>query len=127
MFTSTGRPEPGRVGLDGRRCRGVHSPFALEHTFDSDCFIRSVRSVTVTKRFDEEIRVERDAGMPSVFEWRGRRYDVVDVIGRWRIEGRWWADGRDREYWRVEARGGAVWDLYFDRGRNRWHIERLWD
>jgi hypothetical protein len=81
----------------------------------------------LTKRFDEEIRVERDAGMPSAFEWRGSRYDVVDVIGRWRIEGRWWDDGRDREYWRVEARGGAVWDLYHDRHRDRWHMERLWD
>src|SRR6266581_569445 len=61
----------------------------------------------MTKRFDEEVRVERDAGMPSVFEWRGKRYQVVDVIGKWRIEGRWWADGRDREYWRVEARACA--------------------
>jgi hypothetical protein len=81
----------------------------------------------MTKRFDEEVRVERDAGMPSVFEWRGKRYQDVDVIGKWRIEGRWWADGRDREYWRVEARGGAVWDLYFDRQHDRWHMERLWD
>jgi Family of unknown function (DUF6504) len=84
---------------------------------------------TVSKRYDEEVevRVERDAGMPSAFVWRGRRYEVADVIGRWRIEGRWWADGRDREYWRVEARGGAVWDLYHDRQRDRWHMERLWD
>src|SRR5438132_5326734 len=86
-----------------------------------------VRDPAMTKRFDEEVRVERDAGMPSVFEWRGKRYQVVDVIGRWRIEGRWWADGRDREYWRVEARGGAVWDLYFDRQHDRWHMEPLWD
>ena len=63
----------------------------------------------MTKRFDEEVRVERDAGMPTMFECR------------------WWADGRDREYWRVEARGGAVWDLYHDRQRDRWHMERLWD
>jgi uncharacterized protein DUF6504 len=63
----------------------------------------------VTKRFDEEVRVERDGGMPSGFEWRGRRYRVVDVIGRWRIE------------------GGAVWDLYHDRQQDRWHVERLWD
>ena len=76
---------------------------------------------------DEEVRVERDGGLPSAFEWRGARYEVRDVIGRWRIEGRWWADGRDREYWRVEARGGAVWDLYFDRQRDVWHMERLWD
>jgi Family of unknown function (DUF6504) len=101
----------------------TYIPLPTEHVFDS----ASVRPVTVTKRFDEEIRVERDAGMPAAFEWRGSRYDVVDVIGRWRIEGRWWDDGRDREYWRVEARGGAVWDLYHDRHRDRWHMERLWD
>src|SRR5829696_7801575 len=81
----------------------------------------------MTKRFDEEVRVERDAGMPAAFEWRGTRYEVADVIGKWRIEGRWWSDGRDREYWRVEARGGAVWDLYFDRQKDIWHMERLWD
>ncbi|HEX2267469.1 MAG TPA: DUF6504 family protein, partial [Actinomycetota bacterium] len=81
----------------------------------------------VTKRYDEDVMVERDAGMPAAFLWRGRRYEVSDVIGRWRIEGRWWEDGTDREYWRVEARGGAVVDLYQDRRANRWHLERLWD
>jgi hypothetical protein len=98
----------------------------LEHMFESDRRTREDRG-SMTKRFDEEVRVERDAGLPSAFEWRGKRYEVADVIGKWRIEGRWWADGRDREYWRVEARGGAVWDLYFDRQRDRWHMERLWD
>jgi len=88
---------------------------------------RAEQVIAMTKRFDEEIRVERDTGIPSAFEWRGRRYEVADVIGKWRIEGRWWDDGREREYWRVEARGGAVWDLYFDRQRDRWHMERLWD
>ena len=68
-----------------------------------------------------------ELGMPAVFFWRGRRYEVRDVIGRWRIEGRWWEDGRDREYWRVEARGGVVIDLYEDRRGGRWHLERLWD
>jgi Family of unknown function (DUF6504) len=99
----------------------------LEHMFDIEREWSSEE--TVSKRYDEEVevRVERDAGMPSAFLWRGRRYEVADVIGRWRIEGRWWADGRDREYWRVEARGGAVWDLYHDRQRDRWHMERLWD
>jgi hypothetical protein len=81
----------------------------------------------VSKRYDHEVEVERDAGMPSAFRWRGRRWTVADVIGRWRIEGRWWAEGRDREYWRVEARGGAVFDLYHDRPAGRWHLERVWD
>lgn len=99
--------------------------FLSEHTFDSK--IHVCEADHVTKRFDEEVRVERDGGLPSAFEWRGTRYEVRDVIGKWRIEGRWWADGRDREYWRVEARGGAVWDLYFDRQKDIWHMERLWD
>src|SRR5438034_11737032 len=81
----------------------------------------------VAKRYDEDVAVERDGGMPAAFMWRGRRYEVRDVIGRWRIEGRWWEDGRDREYWRVEARGGAGVDLYEDRRGRRWHPERLWD
>ena len=108
------------VGAEGY----LHPP--LEHMFDSEG-VRSEVRPGMTKRFDEEVRVERDAGLPAAFEWRGRRYEVADLIGKWRIEGRWWSDGRDREYWRVEARGGAVWDLYFDRQRDLWHMERLWD
>jgi len=81
----------------------------------------------MAKRYDEEVLVDYEGGIPSSFVWRERRYVVTDVIGKWRIEGRWWDDGRDREYWRVEARGGAVWDLYHDRRRERWHLERLWD
>ena len=61
----------------------------------------------MTKRFDEEVRVERDAGLPAAFEWRGRRYEVADVIGKWRIEGRWWADGRDRVVGLLAAHGSV--------------------
>jgi hypothetical protein len=84
-------------------------------------------SSRVSKRYDQQVDVERDAGMPAAFRWQTRRYEVVDVIGRWLIEGRWWEEGRDREYWRVEARGGAVFDLYHDRRADRWHMERVWD
>ncbi len=48
----------------------------------------------MAKRYDEDVVVERDAGMPAAFVWRGRRYEVRDVIGRWRIEGRWWPPRR---------------------------------
>ena len=81
----------------------------------------------MSKRYEDDVQVEADAGLPALFTWRGRSYRVIDVIGRWVIEGRWWSDGRDREYWRVEAQGGAVWDLYHDRRGDRWHLERLWD
>src|SRR6266511_5058 len=117
-------PTPEGLGprLDTPWGGGVPSPSRLEHAFDSRQWIGEM-----SKRYDEEVRVEQDGGLPASFVWRGRRYEVADVIGRWRIEGRWWEDGRDREYWRVEARGGAVWDLYHDRRADHWHLERLWD
>ncbi len=59
----------------------------------------------MTKLYEELVAVERDAGLPAAFVWRGRRYEVRDVIGRWRIEGRWWEDGRDREYCGSRRRG----------------------
>src|SRR2546422_1633705 len=119
----TSRPAGG-FGLDGCRRPGVHSA-----SFSNVCSTESDRSrqAAMSKRYDEDVhvQVERDAGMPAVFVWRGRRYEVTDVIGKWRIEGRWWSDGRDREYWRVEARGGAVWDLYHDRQRGACHMKAL--
>jgi Family of unknown function (DUF6504) len=103
--------------LTGHRQREYRRE-AIEHTFEEP---------GVSKRYDQNVEVERDAGMPAAFRWKARRYEVVDVIGRWLIEGRWWEEGRDREYWRVEARGGAVFDLYHDRRAGRWHMERVWD
>ena len=97
----------------------------IEHMFESP--VRTGGVGGMSKRYDDDVQVLEDAGMPSTFTWRGTLYQVIDVIGKWRIEGRWWVDGRDREYWRVEARGGAVWDLYHDRLAGRWHMERLWD
>jgi hypothetical protein len=89
--------------------------------------ISPLEEATVTKLYEDRVMVEKDAGMPAAFLWRGRRYEVRNVIGRWLIAGRWWEDGRDREYWRVEARGGAVVDLYEDRRAGRWQLERMWD
>src|SRR5256884_6712234 len=80
----------------------------------------------MSKLYEDLVTVERDAGMPASFSWRGRRYEVRDVIGRWRIEGRWWEDGRDREYWRGEGEGGAGVDPYEDRPGGRWDPPRLW-
>jgi uncharacterized protein DUF6504 len=65
---------------------------------------------------------------PIAFSWRGDRLRVVDVVGRWRIEGRWWDDGHDREYWRIEVSPThEIWDLYHDLKSDTWYVEKLWD
>jgi hypothetical protein len=111
---------------------------------------RKRRADEVTKRYDEPIEVRADsldAGAPSSFTWRGRRYDVDQRLGCWREAGEWWngSELRDREYHRLLARpagalatgdidpdgfmrpAGAVYDVYLDRVRGGWRITRVWD
>jgi hypothetical protein len=121
FHTSLGRSNQGlERGVDTGNPSGVLSEVSNIRSI-------SLRGGGMTRLYEDRVTVEREAGMPAAFLWRGRRYEVSNVIGRWRIEGRWWEDGRDREYWRVEARGGAVVDLFEDRRAGGWQLERLWD
>jgi Family of unknown function (DUF6504) len=104
----------------------------------------------VTKRYDEPIDVTADGADPSApvaFSWRGRRYDIDQLLESWREATEPWNGdrGRDREYFRVlahpsgalasgdlDADGflrstGAVFDVYRDRIRGHWHLARIWD
>jgi len=62
---------------------------------------------------------------PRAFVWRRRRWRVERVLQRWSIDTGWWDDDVrvDRRYLRVVAEG-RVFDLYFDRRRHRWYLER---
>jgi hypothetical protein len=104
----------------------------------------------VTKRYDEPIDVTSvlpGSSGPVAFSWRGRRYDVDQHLETWRDAAEvWTGDGRrDREYFRLVAHPAgalstgdldpdgflqsyaAVFDLYRDRVRGAWHLERIWD
>jgi hypothetical protein len=62
---------------------------------------------------------------PKAFVWRERRWRVERVLQRWSIDTGWWSDEVrvDRRYLRVVAEG-RVFDLYLDRARRRWFLER---
>ena len=105
----------------------------------------------MTKRYDEPIEVTPDPGdvaAPLSFSWRGRRYDVDQLLSTWREAGEWWErEGvREREFHRVVAHPanrvatgeldadgflisspGAVYDIYRDRTRDDWRLARVWD
>lgn len=83
------------------------------------------------------------------FRWRGRRYEIDQLLATWREA--WTATrsasdpGIEREYVRVLARPsgsysdgsvdadgflvqtGAVYDLYLDLARGGWRLARIWD
>jgi hypothetical protein len=62
---------------------------------------------------------------PKAFQWHDRRWRVERVLQRWSIDTGWWSDEVrvDRRYLRVVAEG-RVFDLFFDRLRRRWFLER---
>jgi hypothetical protein len=86
----------------------------------------------------ERIEVELSDGRgalrePQAFVWRGRRYQVAEVISAWAEVGfgagertRTWYRRRHRNHWQVRTVEGAVYELYLDRsgGRRDWVLAR---
>ena len=74
-------------------------------------------------------------GAPVRFRWRGRRYDVQQVLAHWIEAAPWWRglNGRClvRDIWRVEATVGAgadgfgVYDLSVV--ADQWRVLRVMD
>jgi hypothetical protein len=76
----------------------------------------------MSRRISLPIRVQTDdAGQPTAFTWRGRRYRVA-VIGCWHVRDRWWvsrteADSTgkgfsDRHYYRLLTAEHQVFGVY---------------
>ena len=94
-----------------------------------------------TKLIEERIEVgveARPSGLqePAFFTWRGRRYEVRRIVSAWVDKGfaagevtrRWWRR-RHRNYYRVQADDGQVYEIYLDRGGSKrdWYLARvLW-
>jgi hypothetical protein len=105
----------------------------------------------MTKRYREVLEQVRTgaAGAPTAgpsgavddapvgFDWRGRHYRVLQVLGHWREDAGWWRrpDGQpirieQTDLWRVEARNGVpasrgVYELVHRDGQ--WTLDRVWD
>lgn len=107
------------------------------------------------RRYDEPIHVRRgeDGPEPEQFVWRGRLWQVRDIVTRWLETGAWWdsplvrsARGDDtgalpaqdtdllaeHEVWRVVAAAGAssspgVYELDHARGTGGWRLRAVVD
>jgi hypothetical protein len=100
-----------------------------------------VAEVRLTKLISEKIEVETGASEggvlePVAFTWQGRRYEVRAVLRAWVDHGfgtnevtRTWFNRRHRNYYRVEADDGKVYELYLNRGgkRREWVLVKQLD
>ena len=110
------------------------------------------------RRYDDPVEVRRGADEdPEQFLWRGRLWQVRDVVAHWVETGAWWARRtadqesdqrgavtdllREREVWRVAAARGrvaaaaapghdpgyGVFDLVFSWAEGSWQLTRAMD
>ena len=66
-------------------------------------------------------------GEPGALRVGHRRFVVVEVVRRWRVDGEWWADGIAREYLTLRTADGLLCDIYGDRRRGEWFLQRVMD
>lgn len=101
--------------------------------------------------FDQEPVLEKRTGVPDGFTWRGRTYRIVGLLREWhdymprgksramyeKERGSYWVKavhqqgtwGVGRDYYRVRADFGGVFDIYYDRkpkGRKQKGTWILW-
>ena len=88
------------------------------------------------KRYREaldDVEVEDDA--PVAFQWRGRRHEVLQVLGHWHEDAGWWHRSggavltvERTDLWRVEVvtpQGRGIHELV--RRADVWRLDRVWD
>jgi hypothetical protein len=97
----------------------------------------------MSKRYGEPIDVEAPEGSIEAFWWRGKRYQVRQVLCRWREAGGWWTSngeedrpwlsGDAREIVRLDAvpttngLAPGTYELARDLQNGAWTLFRIWD
>jgi len=144
-------PEPSRLDVTLARIKAlvgddrVGSP-ALEDThkpgsFRMDRFavikstpaLQDRQSMSLRRiRPPASVRVGLHIGRPATFRDGGTLYEITAAYGPWRTSGCWWSDNKwDAEEWDVLAVndcGEAIGCLLvFDRMRDRWQLEAMYD
>jgi hypothetical protein len=109
----------------------------MEDSLDMDVQPAQFIGEAIQVEFDQPPVLEKKPGCPDRFVWRGQTYRITEMLGEWhdyRRRGRMahnmgeahlaaasrrgsWGVGRD--YYRVRADSGQVFDLYYDRAPKR--------
>jgi len=50
---------------------------------------------------------------------------VLQFAGPWRLEGGWWEEGYDRDYYEMELSNGGIYRVYRDRRSKQWFLDGI--
>lgn len=66
-------------------------------------------------------------GRPQVVYWMSRAHRVSAIVEHWRENRRWWSRPRDRDTWQIVTETGLVMEIIYDRLRDAWLLQRVYD
>ncbi len=73
----------------------------------------------VLNKMDVAAMTRGEPGLPKKFIWRGKEYEVAELIERWKDTGPCWSGSGERyvrKHWfRIITTDGLVMKLYFER------------
>jgi protein ImuB len=50
---------------------------------------------------------------------------VLQFAGPWRLEGGWWEEEFNRDYYEVELSNGGIYRVYQDRKSKQWFVDGI--
>lgn len=86
----------------------------------------------VARSFDPAAMSRGEPGLPSGFDWRGKHYDVAEILQAWKETGPCKSGGGEqylrKHWWKIRTGNGAEMTIYFERqaGSKRQKKERWW-
>jgi len=73
-------------------------------------------------------RINLDSsGRPLIFAWRRRSWRVSRTVEIWKDAGCWWEGEGEKTFFRLEADGGRLVEVYFDPQVEKWFLYRVYD
>jgi hypothetical protein len=73
-------------------------------------------------------RVDLDSsGRPLLLSWRGRAWRVNRTTEVWKDAGCWWEGEVEKTFFRLEAAGGRLIEVYYDPQAAKWFLYRIYD
>ncbi|MCL4440664.1 MAG: DUF6504 family protein [Firmicutes bacterium] len=82
----------------------------------------------MTKFIDKRIKVMHDyKNNPRAFLYRGKWLPVCRVLEMWKDAGKWWDGEAEKTFYRVEAAGSSLYELYVVNNNQAWSLYRIYD
>jgi hypothetical protein len=75
------------------------------------------------------VRLEWFEGEPRSLRVADRRWTVVEVVRRWRVDVEWWKKdgGVARDHLTLRTADGTLCEVFGDRRNGGWYLQRMLD